>query len=320
MQTADIWLRDMPQQFRGKHNIGVLVKAFSRQIQELEKVFRDLGTMTDIDTATGKNLDYIGTIIPLTRKEAGELAGTGVTGSVISDDRYRQLLRYQNLVNTNNCTYYDIMDGLHLLWGTGDNPVFYTERKNRPATVFIGLHTVSVDDGDSGLPKGFKIKAAGVGLVYVFRYDTRLYECPGNVRPACVFALYVSFWDSRIYRGARRYNGAARYNAGRNYGLRVRIKSLYELYTGHDTGCAQTLLMLAQSCLEVNVINTCQRFGITDGAFQESRLSVHVRLNPLHGGTCVQVITQRNVVRYNGARRYNGAMKYNALYRKEGAE
>jgi len=49
MQIADIWLRDMPQQFQGKHNIEVLVKAFSKQMQELEKVFQDINTMTDLN-------------------------------------------------------------------------------------------------------------------------------------------------------------------------------------------------------------------------------------------------------------------------------
>ena len=66
MQIADIWLRDLPQQFQSKHNIEVLIKAFSKQMQELDKVFQDLNTMTDIDDAVGQNLDYVGTIIPLT--------------------------------------------------------------------------------------------------------------------------------------------------------------------------------------------------------------------------------------------------------------
>ena len=74
MQIADRWLMDMPQQFLGKHNIEVLVKAFARQLQELQVVFDDLNTELDLETAAGKNLDYVGTILPLSRKEAGELA------------------------------------------------------------------------------------------------------------------------------------------------------------------------------------------------------------------------------------------------------
>ena len=65
--TTDIlkdWLRDMPIQFIGKKNIEVLIKAFARQMQELDVVFEELNTKTDLDTATGQNLDYVGTIIP----------------------------------------------------------------------------------------------------------------------------------------------------------------------------------------------------------------------------------------------------------------
>ena len=116
MLIIDEWMRDMPQQFLGKKNIEVLVAAFSRQLQEIRQVFDDMNTKVDLDTAVGQNLDYVGTIIPLSRKEAGELAGINDTDPVISDERYRQFLRYKLLVNTNECTYYDLMEGLALLW------------------------------------------------------------------------------------------------------------------------------------------------------------------------------------------------------------
>lgn len=137
MQILDNWLRDMPQQFLGQPNIEVLIKAFARQLQELEQVFIDLEELTDLETATGQNLDYVGTIIPLTRKEAGELAGIGVTDPVISDDRYRQFLKYKNLVNTNECTYYDLMDGLSLLWDVA--PIYYIEDPALPATIILTM-------------------------------------------------------------------------------------------------------------------------------------------------------------------------------------
>lgn len=170
MQIADIWLRDMPQQFQGKHNIEVLVKAFSKQMQELEKVFQDLNTMTDIDTATGQNLDYVGTIIPLTRKEAGELAGIGVTDPVISDERYRQFLRYQNLVNTNECTYYDLMDGLALLWDV--SPIYYIEDPDMPATIILTMPFLKPGGEPVRLGEVPMVKPAGVRIEfqYLIRY------------------------------------------------------------------------------------------------------------------------------------------------------
>ena len=146
MQIADTWLRDLPQQFQGKHNIEVLIKAFSKQMQEVDRVFQDLNTMTDLDTATGQNLDYVGTIIPLTRKEAGELAGIGVTDPVISDDRYRQFLRYQNLVNTNECTYQDLINGIELMWRY--KGIHYMEDPKRPATIIFQTDRMDLDDED----------------------------------------------------------------------------------------------------------------------------------------------------------------------------
>ena len=63
----DSWLEDIPQQFRSKKNIGVLIRAFARQMDELQVVFDDLRTKRDIDTAEGKNLDRVGDIVVLTR-------------------------------------------------------------------------------------------------------------------------------------------------------------------------------------------------------------------------------------------------------------
>ena len=70
MQILNEWMKDIPQQFLGKHNIEVLIKAFARQLQEVQQIFDDMKTKLDLDTATGQNLDYVGTIIPLSRKEA----------------------------------------------------------------------------------------------------------------------------------------------------------------------------------------------------------------------------------------------------------
>lgn len=172
MQIADIWLRDLPQQFQGKHNIEVLIKAFSKQMQEVDRVFKDLNTMTDIDTATGKNLDYVGTIIPLTRKEAGELAGINASEPVIQDERYRQYLRYKMLQNTSECTYYEIMESIEILWDV--DRTHYYERDDSPATIFIGLPTVDVNEDDQAKGKPKILKPAGVGFFYTSQYLTNV--------------------------------------------------------------------------------------------------------------------------------------------------
>ena len=44
------WILDLPQQFQGKNNIDVLIRAFSRQLDEIKKVFEDLNSLTDLET------------------------------------------------------------------------------------------------------------------------------------------------------------------------------------------------------------------------------------------------------------------------------
>lgn len=167
MQIVDNWLQDLPQQFLGKERIEALVEAFSKQMQELDAVFQDLETLTDLDTATGQNLDYVGTIIPLSRKEAGLLAGINVEDPVISDERYRQFLRYKNLVNTNECTYYDLMDGLALLWDV--SPIYYIEDPDMPATIILTMPFLKPGGEVVRVGEVPMVKPAGVRIEFEYQ-------------------------------------------------------------------------------------------------------------------------------------------------------
>lgn len=168
--TTDIlkdWMEDMPMQFLEKRKIEVLIRAFSRQMQELDSTFEELNTKTGIDTAMGQNLDYVGTIIPLTRKEAGVLAGINVEEPVMSDERYRQFLKYKRLVNTNECTYYDLMDGLALLWDV--SPIYYIEDPDFPATIILTMPFLKPGGEVVRLGEVPMVKPAGVRIEFQYR-------------------------------------------------------------------------------------------------------------------------------------------------------
>lgn len=230
LKIVDRWLRDLPQQFQGKRNIEILIKAFARQMQELEEVYSDIRNKTDLDYAEGQNLDYVGTIIPLTRKEAGELAGIGDTDPVISDERYRRFLRYQNLVNTNECTYYDIMEGISLLW---ENPPFihYEERPGRPATIFLRLPDYSLDDEDAMKSRKLVIRSAGVGLIYSVGYKGAINENilahPDLESIAHSFA--VLFWGYRALDGKWLLDGSVALDADRKYNPVLALETKAEI-------------------------------------------------------------------------------------------
>jgi len=208
--TTDIlqdWLKDMPMQFLGKKNIGVLIKAFARQMQELDTVFEELDTKTGLDTATGQNLDYVGTIIPLSRKEAGELVNQRFQEPVISDWRYRQYLQYKMLRNTSECTYYDIMKAIEILWDV-DRANYY-ERVDRPATIFIGLPTVDIEEDDQAKGKPSIMKPAGVGFFYTAQYSMILDQAAlEKVKLICLDVHAFFYFFKRILNGGWLLNGS----------------------------------------------------------------------------------------------------------------
>jgi len=161
------WLRDLPQQFQDKEKISILIRAFAKQMQLLEAVFEELNTETTLENAVGKNLDGIGEIVQLSRKEAGVLAHDPDL-PVMEDERYRQFLRYKILQNTNNCTYYDLVESIVNLWNI--SPVYYREDPERPATIIIETvrETVASSIFAHTVPVA---RAAGVGLLYRIAYE-----------------------------------------------------------------------------------------------------------------------------------------------------
>lgn len=162
MPTADEWMNDMPQQFLGKKKIRSLVEAFARQLDELQQTFEDMGSLLDIDTASGKNLDYVGTIVPLDRKEAGELAEIGDEQRKILDDAlYRQILKYKLLRNTSDGTYYDIIQGLEYLY---DFQFLYREEARFPATIILSM-PLELDGPDLLFRRHLCIRPGGIGIV-----------------------------------------------------------------------------------------------------------------------------------------------------------
>lgn len=175
MQIYNAWLKDIPQQFLGKHNIEVLITAFAQQMQEIEQVLEELSTKTDLDNAIGTNLDYVGTIIPLTRKEAGELAGIGVSEPVMSDERYRQFLRYKNLKNTNSCTYYDLINGITLLWKL--DKLYYMEDENYPATIIFRTEHLDIEQEDRiEFHSRLCIRSSGVGILLRKIWESKILQ------------------------------------------------------------------------------------------------------------------------------------------------
>lgn len=174
MKISDDWIGDLPSQFQARKNIEVLINAFSKQLEELKKVFRDLNIKTDIDVAVGKNLDMAGSIVALSRVEAASFAGVDVNTPLASDDIYRRILTYKKLRNTNDCTYYDIIEGLKLIWGTS-SPIYYQEKPERPATIFLTMPKQDIDAAHVNFLRTLNIKPGGVSLVYESVYDDLFY-------------------------------------------------------------------------------------------------------------------------------------------------
>ena len=124
------FLNKLPEQFKHKNNIEVLIRAFAGELEEVERAYKELENLRSLRTAFGKQLDGIGKIVVLTRAESTAYAGI-VDFNVIDDERYRLFLMYKALRNANTCTFPELMEICRLLYNV--KLLYYREFDSHPA-------------------------------------------------------------------------------------------------------------------------------------------------------------------------------------------
>lgn len=160
---------DTIQQFRGKAKIDALNKAVGRQLNEVRSFYEQLNLERSLSTAYGIQLDSIGDILGLTRKEAYDIIGD-VDEGILRDDDYRSMLAYKIILNFGHATYYDIMRGIRKFYRM--NPVKYQESLDSPAAFTIEIECD--EDEEIVLNNLIPIKAAGVDCRFQFKLYQRV--------------------------------------------------------------------------------------------------------------------------------------------------
>jgi len=203
----DALLSDELEQFKGDDESAsqVMTEVLAGILQDVSDALIDLNRLRSLDSAEGAQLDGIGDIVKLTRAQAGMLSHevttdfasidesvlAGVTTptellerhaqygiipfDVLDDDRYREYLRYKIFLNTNHCTYPDLMKVVRMFWT--HSPVTYSEDVNLDDGVEYHA-TILLDAGELRPEQNARlfflvpiIKAAGVMLLR--RAETR---------------------------------------------------------------------------------------------------------------------------------------------------
>lgn len=181
--------QDLVEQFRGKANIEALMEVVGIQLQEVFDFYEQLRTERSVEKAVGKQLDGVGDIAVMTRKEAGQLAGNPIPFEVIDDDTYRQYLIYKILKNTCDCTYPDIIKAFRMFW---DRPLYYTEDPEQPATMIFDTGELPGDVDTSPLFRTPLIRAAGVTLKLYARTSVEMETAWLRIRSGLGYAVTVT--------------------------------------------------------------------------------------------------------------------------------
>jgi len=204
MSFYEQWIKDIPFQFQDKPNIQGIIRALSRQMDELVEVNNQLLYLTDIENAHGKQLDMCGTIVNVSRNNAYILLN-GEANMRIDDEMYRNVLRFQVLKNNSEANYADIMKGLHLLWG--DVGITYAECVEEPASIAINIKDITTDESDPAMIRPMVIRPGGVKLFFKSNYLDPVKMSEWEMFKHATLS-YVKY---RRYNGAHRYDGAIQY-------------------------------------------------------------------------------------------------------------
>lgn len=152
---------DLVEQFKEKPVIDALIEAVGEQLAAVFDFYADLRDLRGVQTSVGKQLDGVGDIVVLSRKEAGELACFKESVFVLDDEEYRKYLIYKIWKNTCDCTYSDIIKAFRMFW---DKPLYYSEKPDYPATMFFETGELTPEDDVQKLLNAPFIKAAGVAI------------------------------------------------------------------------------------------------------------------------------------------------------------
>lgn len=157
---------DIVDQFRDKEKIDALLEVLGEQLNDVYNFFIQLRDERDIQRSVGKQLDGIGDIVVLSRKEGGEMACETGSVYVLTDDEYRRYLFYKIWKNSCECTYSDIMRAIRMFW---DKPIYYSEDPSEPATITLQTDDFGPDDDISVIMHTPFVKAGGVKINIIAR-------------------------------------------------------------------------------------------------------------------------------------------------------
>ncbi|MDR1687263.1 MAG: DUF2612 domain-containing protein [Clostridiales bacterium] len=196
---------DLLEQFKGKPNIEVFQKALARQLAELYAFFGEINTLQWLESATGVQLDGIGDIVVMSRREAFELANLAGIYVPMDDFNYKLYLALKIHLNNSNCTHSDIYRTLKMFW---DKPLYYSEDVEMPAVMIFTTDTLTTQDDIRVLRIVPKIKAAGVGFHLKVKMEHKNAEYTAGAQAACISEYVIGDYmelDAAVTEGSGVY-------------------------------------------------------------------------------------------------------------------
>ena len=211
MNMYEEWKELTLSQFWDKKILGAIILAISEELQEVYEIQQQIRTLTDLDLQQGVNLDHNGDIVCTSREDAQEILLKDESFEM-TDELYRKVLKFMISLHSSSATYYDIIDGIRLIWNLEN--VKYSEDRSRPATYILDLGEQNIDDDLVNSSRTMTIKAAGVKVVHLIKWIIKIMH-EWKTRVSLVeYGMHATFYGNvRRIDGSLQLNGSYQLNA-----------------------------------------------------------------------------------------------------------
>lgn len=140
---------------KNKPNVRGLINALIGPLEELEGVFWDIRDLTDIDDATGEQLDVLGRIV--NQERAG-----------FDDDTYRLFLKARVQLNRSSGTVPEVVEVFQLILPAGGEPHVY---QAFPKSFTLQVQGAALTEEQVQLYRTFLAAAADAGARFFFEWS-----------------------------------------------------------------------------------------------------------------------------------------------------
>lgn len=164
LSVVDKYVELLPSQYKTKQKASLTIANWGLAFVGANAVIKAIATnVFNLNVASGESLDFIGSIVGISRDYVGNYSSTIGNGNKLYDQYYKILLATKIVANHDKCSYLSITNALYSLY---NGEVYIETNYQMDMTIYVPTST-SLELLQILLQKGIFLVPAGVLTQYI---------------------------------------------------------------------------------------------------------------------------------------------------------